>query len=98
MKAYLLIIIILQIATLKAVLSKNEGSGGSDHSQGSMATPAISKLRTCGISPLHSNRLVKDISGGNSKPRQPMEEVGNIEVCTTNGFYNGLMERFAWSN
>eukprot|EP00268_Persea_americana_P053009 TRINITY_DN5978_c1_g1_i2.p1 TRINITY_DN5978_c1_g1~~TRINITY_DN5978_c1_g1_i2.p1 ORF type:complete len:1031 (-),score=209.55 TRINITY_DN5978_c1_g1_i2:277-3369(-) len=68
-----------QIASLKAALARKEGE--SDHIQNMILSPEVHRMKAGGPSPVHSNRLGGgDMSGGHSNHRQPMEDVGNIEV------------------
>ncbi|KAJ8623305.1 hypothetical protein MRB53_031834 [Persea americana] len=68
-----------QIASLKAALARKEGE--SDHIQNMILSPEVHRMKVGGPSPVHSNRQGGgDMSGGHSNHRQPMEDVGNIEV------------------
>ncbi|XP_042501652.1 kinesin-like protein KIN-14I [Macadamia integrifolia] len=69
-----------QIASLKAALARKEGEN--EHFQlPTHYSPEKHVLKAGGSSPLHSNRQIGgDMSGGHSNLRQPMEDVGNIEV------------------
>lgn len=66
-----------QIAALKAALARKEGD--SDHLQTIMLSPDVHKMKAGGQSPVYSNRQ-GDLLGGHNNLRQPMEDVGNIEV------------------
>ncbi|XP_077218432.1 kinesin-like protein KIN-14F [Tasmannia lanceolata] len=68
-----------QIANLKAALARKEGEP--EHLQGMMLTPEVHRMKARGPSPVLSNQHGGgDLSGGQSNQRQPMEDVGNIEV------------------
>uniref|UniRef100_A0A2N9IXT2 Kinesin motor domain-containing protein n=1 Tax=Fagus sylvatica TaxID=28930 RepID=A0A2N9IXT2_FAGSY len=66
-----------QIAGLKAALSKKEGETDSLQSS-QCSSPERLKMKSCGSSPSHPGwRSAGDFSGGR---RQPVEDVGNLEV------------------
>ncbi|XP_058076786.1 kinesin-like protein KIN-14F [Magnolia sinica] len=66
-----------QIAQLKAALARKEG----ESELNTILTPEVHGRKAGGPSPLHSNRQGGgDMSGSYSSHRQPMEDVGNIEV------------------
>lgn len=70
---------IFQIASLKAALARKEGE--SDQMQNMILSPEVHRTKAGGPSPVHLNRQGGgDMSGGHSNHRQPMEDVGNIEV------------------
>ncbi|KAK1278698.1 Kinesin-4 [Acorus gramineus] len=64
-----------QIAKLKAALARKEG--GNEYLQNSLTSPDIYRSKSGIPSPAHTNRF-GDI--GHITQRQPMEDVGNIEV------------------
>ncbi|XP_010245442.1 PREDICTED: kinesin-like protein KIN-14G [Nelumbo nucifera] len=69
-----------QIASLKAALARKEGE--TEHLQCSISSsPERQRIKADEPSPLHSNQQFGgEMSGGHSSRRQPMEDVGNIEV------------------
>lgn len=70
---------IFQIASLKAALARKEGESG--QMQNMILSPEVHRTKAGGPSPVHLNRQGGgDMSGGHSNLRQPMEDVGNIEV------------------
>ena len=77
------IILFSQIASLKAALARKEGERGHpQHSRSS--SPERFRMKSAGSSPSHPSwRSLKDFSGGR---KQPMDDVGNIEVLTK--YYN----------
>lgn len=82
------IFFVFQIASLKAALARKEGE--SDHIQNMILSPEVHRMKAGGPSPVHSNRQGGgDMSGGHSNHRQPMEDVGNIEVSYE--YYSILM-------
>ncbi|KAJ4969161.1 hypothetical protein NE237_015862 [Protea cynaroides] len=68
-----------QIASLKAALARKEGEP--ENLQHSIPCSPEKHVFKVSRSPLHNNRQMGgDMSGGHSNGRQPMEDVGNIEV------------------
>lgn len=70
-------LLVLEIASLKAALARKDGEREHlQHSQSS--SPERFRLKSAGSSPSHHSwKSLKDFSGGR---RQPMEDVGNVEV------------------
>ncbi|KAF8394616.1 hypothetical protein HHK36_020830 [Tetracentron sinense] len=70
-----------QIASLKAALARKEGEPEHIRHSISSSNPERRRMKTGGSSPLHCNlQGGGDMPGGHSSCRQPMEDVGNIEV------------------
>lgn len=70
-----------QIASLKAALARKEGGGESEDMQHSFLNSS-EKYRTKAneFSPFHSNKLGGEMLDDQNSCRQPMGDVGNIEV------------------
>lgn len=66
-----------QVATLKTALARKEGE--EKHLKHSLSlSPERFRMKSTGSSPLHpSRKSIGDSSGGR---KQPMEDIGNIEV------------------
>ncbi|KAF8401402.1 hypothetical protein HHK36_012341 [Tetracentron sinense] len=70
-----------QIASLKVALARKEGEPEYLQHSISSNSPERHRMNASGSSPLPSNKQGGgDMSGGHSSRRQPMEDVGNIEV------------------
>ncbi|KAF6141314.1 hypothetical protein GIB67_024398 [Kingdonia uniflora] len=69
-----------QIASLKAALARKEGGPVNPLQRSMSSSPERLRMKAGGSSPVFSNRQVGDVSGGQNNRRQPMEEVGNIEM------------------
>jgi len=71
-----------QIASLKAALARKDGE--SQHS----LSGSSGKYRTTGneLTPYHANQRGVDIGSDSLGCRQPMIDVGNIEVCILHCF------------
>lgn len=67
-----------QIANLKAALARKEGEP--EYLSSLILSSGVSKMKSGGLSPMHSSQQNGDMSIDHSKHRQPVEDVGNVEV------------------